>query len=111
MAIKLMVVIIKAYQSNPLHREFYLKFFSEGQLHIQMELLGIIGLDFNVIGKLLITYSAFVMYLRRSGNVVWLYIRHLYTLRKPVSVSNSAGLKVHPYQPWLCPQPVEWPRH
>jgi hypothetical protein len=96
MVIKLLVVIIKAYHSNPLYREFYLKLFCECQLHTQIELLGIISLDLNVIDQLLIRYSVFVMYLRRNGNVVWLYISCLYTLRKPMSVSNSVGGKFIP---------------
>jgi len=35
---------------------------------MQRKYLGIINVDFDATGKLLITYSAFVKYLRKTGN-------------------------------------------
>jgi len=35
---------------------------------MQMKLLGIINVDFDATDQLLITYSAFVKYLRKNGN-------------------------------------------
>jgi len=35
---------------------------------MQMKLLGIINVDFDATGQLLIIYSAFIKYLRKNGN-------------------------------------------
>jgi hypothetical protein len=70
-------------------------------------IVGIISLDFNVLYQPLNRYFAFVVYLRRSGNMAWLYISCLYTSQKPINLCNYAGLKVHPYQPWLHPEPEQ----
>jgi hypothetical protein len=37
---------------------------------MQRKLLGIISVDFDVAGQLLIIYSAFVKYLRKNGNTM-----------------------------------------
>jgi len=37
---------------------------------MQRKLLGIIGVDFDPIGQLLIRYSAFVKYLKKNGNIM-----------------------------------------
>jgi len=37
---------------------------------MQRKLLEIIKVDFDITGKLLITYSAFVKYLRKNGNTM-----------------------------------------
>jgi hypothetical protein len=37
---------------------------------MQRKSLGIIGVDFVVLGQLLIIYSAFVKYLRKNGNIM-----------------------------------------
>jgi stalled ribosome rescue protein Dom34 len=49
-----------------------------------MKLLGIISVDFDAIGKLLIIDSAFVKYLKRNGNRLKQCISYLQTSRKPV---------------------------
>ena len=38
--------------------------------HMQKKLLGIINVDSDATGRLLITYSAFVKYLRKNGNIM-----------------------------------------
>jgi hypothetical protein len=52
--IKLSVVIIGAYHCCQLHTKFYPTFFSLGQFLMQMKLLGIANVDFDVIGQRLI---------------------------------------------------------
>jgi hypothetical protein len=42
-----------------------------------MKLLGIVTVDFDVIDELLINYSAFVRYWRRSGGMMGQYISYL----------------------------------
>ena len=37
---------------------------------MQRKLLGIISVDFDATGQLLIRYSAFIIYLRKSGNTM-----------------------------------------
>jgi hypothetical protein len=76
-----------------------------------MGLLELITLDFNVIDRRLIRYFAFHMFVRRNGNIVWLYISCIYTLRKCVSLSNSSGLKFRLYQPFLLLDPEQCPKH
>jgi len=44
--------------------------------------MGIINVDFNATGQLLIIYSAFVKYLRKKWNKIKQCIRSLYTSRK-----------------------------
>ena len=44
---------------------------------MQRKLLGIINVDFDVTGQLLTIYSAFVKYLRESGNTTKQYISSL----------------------------------
>jgi hypothetical protein len=46
--IKLTVVNIDAYHCSQLHTKFYPTFLSLGQLHMQMKLLGIITVDFDI---------------------------------------------------------------
>jgi len=48
--------------SRQLHTKYYSTYFSQGQLHMQRKLLGIISVSFDVTGQLLIMYSAFVKY-------------------------------------------------
>jgi len=49
---------------------------------MQRKLLGIINVDFDVKGQLLIIYSAFVTQVRRNGSTVEQCISCLYTSRK-----------------------------
>jgi len=37
---------------------------------MQRKLLGIISVDFDATGQLMITYSTFVKYLRKNGNIM-----------------------------------------
>ena len=37
-------------------------------IHMQRKLLGIMNVDFDATGQLLIMYSAFIKYLRKNGN-------------------------------------------
>jgi hypothetical protein len=43
---------------------------SQGQFHMRKKLLGIINVDSDAIGGLLISYSAFVKYLRKNGTTM-----------------------------------------
>ena len=51
---------------------------------MQRKLLGIINVDFDARGQLLIIYSAFINYFRKNGNKVKQCISYLYTSRKPM---------------------------
>jgi hypothetical protein len=53
---------------------------------MQRKLLGIINVDFDVTGQLLIIYSAFVKYLRKYGNTMRQCISYLQTSRKPMTL-------------------------
>jgi hypothetical protein len=48
------------------------------------EIIGIISVDFDVTGQLLIIYSAFVKYLRKNGNTMRQCLSYLQTSRKPI---------------------------
>ena len=52
---------------------------------LQRKFLGIINVDFDATGQLVIIQSAFVKYLRKSGNTMKQCISSLYTSRKPMS--------------------------
>ena len=56
--IKQTVVITEAYHLCQLHTKCYPISCCQGQLHMQSKLLGLISVDFNVTGQLLIIYSA-----------------------------------------------------
>jgi hypothetical protein len=49
-----------------------------------MKLLGIISVGFEVTDQLLIRFSAFVRYWRKSGTTMRQYISYPWTLRKPM---------------------------
>ena len=49
---------------------------------MQEKVLGIISVDFDATGQLLIIYCAFVKYLRKNGNKMKQYISFLWTARK-----------------------------
>ena len=51
---------------------------------MQRKLLGIISVDFEVTGQLLIIYFAFIKYLRKNGNTMRQCISYLWTSRKPM---------------------------
>jgi hypothetical protein len=53
-----------------LHTEFYTTFFSSGQLHMQIKLLGTTNVEFVVIDQRLITFSVSGRYWRKSGSVM-----------------------------------------
>jgi len=44
---------------------------------MQRKLLGIISVDFDATGQVLIIYSAFVKYLRNNGNIIKQCINYL----------------------------------
>ena len=68
--IKQIVVITEAYHFCQLRTKYCPTSCCQGKLHMQRKLLGIINVDFDTTGQLLILYSAFVKYLRRNGNRV-----------------------------------------
>jgi len=51
-----------------LHTKYHPTSCCQGKLHMQRTLMGIIHVDLNAMSQLLIIYSAFVKYLRKSGN-------------------------------------------
>jgi len=51
---------------------------------MERKLLGIISVDFDATGQLLITYSAFEKYVRKHGKAMRQGIRYLQTSRKPM---------------------------
>ena len=53
-------------------------------LHIQRKLLGIINVDFDATGQLLIIYPAFIIYLRKNENTIIRYTSYIQTARKPM---------------------------
>jgi hypothetical protein len=65
--IKQVVVIKEAFYFCQLLTIFYPKSCCKGSLHMQRKLLGIINVDFDATGQLLIIYSTFVKYLREMG--------------------------------------------
>jgi hypothetical protein len=69
-AIKQIVVITEAYHFCLLRSKFCPTSFCQSQPHMQKKLLGIINVDFEATGQLLVLYSAFVTYLGRNGNRV-----------------------------------------
>jgi len=104
--LQLIILIVEAYLSVINYTENFIFLLSSSTSYTD-GIVGFIFLDFNVLDHIMIRYFAFVVHLRRSRNMVWLYISCLYTPKKPISLCNSAGLKVHPYQPWLHPEP-QW---
>jgi len=63
-------IIIQAHHFWQLRTKCYPTFRREGQIHKQWKLLGIISVDFDATGQLLILYSAFVQYFRKNGNMM-----------------------------------------
>ena len=70
---------------------------------MQRKLLGIINVDFDATGQLLITYSAFVKYLLKNGNAMKQCISYLQTtsfwcgnlkLDVPFEYTGLAGRKM-----------------
>ena len=80
--LQLIIVIIKAYLSVINYTENFI-FHLSSTISYTDEIVGNISLDFNVLDQLLIRYFAFVMLLRRSGNMMWLFI-HIHEAHKPV---------------------------
>jgi hypothetical protein len=63
------LVITEAYHFCPLLAKSHPTSCFQGELHMQKNLLGIINVDFDATGQILIIYSAFVKYLRKkNGN-------------------------------------------
>jgi len=58
------VVIIETYHFCQLRTKFYPTSCCRDELHMHKKLLGIISVDFDATGQLLIIYSVFVKYLR-----------------------------------------------
>jgi len=71
------VVIIKAYHFCQLHTKFYPGSCCQSLLLMQRKLMGIINMDLDATGQLLIIYSAFVKYLRKNGNTMKQCISYL----------------------------------
>jgi len=59
--IKQTVIIMETYYFYQLNIKFYPTFCCQGYLHMQRKLLGIINVDFDVTGQLLIIYPAFII--------------------------------------------------
>jgi hypothetical protein len=74
--IELTVVTIESYQDYQLHTKFY-PISSQGQVHIEMELLGIISVGFDITDQLLIRLFAFVRYWRKNESTMRQYIIYL----------------------------------
>ena len=66
-AIKQTVVTIEAYHFCQQCTKFYPTSCCQGKLHMQRKLLGIISVDFDSTGQLLIIYSVFVKYFRKMA--------------------------------------------
>jgi hypothetical protein len=62
------VVIILANDFCQLNTKFYPTSCHQGYPHMQRKLMGVISVDFDGIGQLLIKHSAFIKYLRKNGN-------------------------------------------
>ena len=75
--IKEIVVTIGAYHICQLRTKHCPASFSQGKLHMHRKLLGIINVDSDATGRLLITYSAFVKCLRKNGNKMKQFISSL----------------------------------
>jgi hypothetical protein len=73
-AIQLTVVIVVGYHCYQLYTKFYPISYSQGQ--VQMKLLGIISVGFDVTDQRLIRSFAFVRYLRKNENTVTQYISY-----------------------------------
>jgi len=54
-----------------------------------MKLLGIINVDFDVIGQILYRYSIFVTHSRKIWSIMGQYISYLYTSRKSMTHSGE----------------------
>jgi hypothetical protein len=76
-AIKLTVVITEAYHCSQIHTKFYQIFFSLGYLHMQMQLLGNINVDFDVIDRGLIKFCISGRYWRKNGSIIVQYFSYL----------------------------------
>ena len=82
--IKQTVVNIQAYHLCQQHTKFYPTSCCQGQFHMQRKLLGIINVEFDTTGKLLIINSAFVKYLRKHRNTMKQCFSYLQASRKPM---------------------------
>ena len=60
------IIIIEAFRFCELSTVFYLTFCGQGEHHMQRNLLGIISMDFDATGELLIIYFAVIKYLRKK---------------------------------------------
>jgi hypothetical protein len=58
------------YHCKKIYTKFYQTSLSEGQVHIQIKLLGITIEGFNVTDQLLIRFSTFVRYWRKYGSTM-----------------------------------------
>ena len=78
-AIQQIVVIMQTYHFCQLHTFFYQTSCCQGELHMQRKLLGIINVDFDTTGQLLVIYFAFIKYLRNDENKMKQCISYLQT--------------------------------
>jgi len=65
---------------------------------MQRKLLGIISVDFDATGQLLITYSLFIKYLRKNGNTMN-HVSAIYRLQESLWFIYKGGLAK--YSDWL----------
>ena len=81
-------MIIEAYLSVINYTENFIFHLSSSTSYTD-GIVGFISLDFSVLDHLMIKYFAFVVHLRRSWNMMWLYISCLYTSKKSVKLKQS----------------------
>jgi len=82
------IMIIEAYLSVINYTENFIFHLSSSASYTD-GIVGFISLGLNVLDHLMIRYFAFVVHLRRSRNMLWLYISCLYTSKKPIKVKQS----------------------
>jgi hypothetical protein len=83
------LLIIQTYLCHNQQEQFYSTFFSQASLHIQTKLLDITSAEYDMMYQLLITYSAFIKYLRRHGDTIKQYINSVLASRKPMKQSEE----------------------
>ena len=81
--IKQIGVNTEAYHFFQVRTKFYPTSCSQCSLHIQRKLSGIISVDTDATGQLLIIHSAFIKYSRKNWNTMEKCISYLWSLRNP----------------------------
>lgn len=82
--VRLTKVIIAAYHCCQLNTKFYVAFFFENQIHIQMTLLGIVIVSVDKINQLLVRYFVYIRQWRKSRNTMDPNISYVQTSGQPV---------------------------